>query len=62
MECQRCHRGAASWLDTNRDEAVCNDCCPDRSEPYGMAFVAVLSRADAERLAGYADRRDGGCR
>jgi hypothetical protein len=51
MDCQRCGRAPAAWLDTYADVAVCEGCCPDRREPYGMQFVCVLLRADAERLA-----------
>jgi hypothetical protein len=65
MDCQRCGREPASWLDTYRDEAVCEGCCPDREEPYGMQFVTILVRADAQRLAGddgHGSGRDGGRR
>lgn len=48
MDCQRCHREAAAWLDTYQDLALC-DGCADRSDAYGMAFVTVLTRADAQR-------------
>jgi hypothetical protein len=41
----------ASWLDTYADLAVCNRCCPSREQPYGMAFVRMLTHADAIRLS-----------
>jgi hypothetical protein len=55
--CQHCRRTQASWLDTYRDEALCGNCVPDRDTPYGMAFVTVLLRADAQRLSDN-DRND----
>ena len=48
--CQRCGHEPACWHDEYADLAVCNTCCPDREGAYGMAFVSVLTRADAQRL------------
>jgi hypothetical protein len=45
-------------LDEYADRAVCNACCPDREGPYGMAFVRVLTQADARRLADRDAARD----
>jgi hypothetical protein len=47
--CERCRTEPASWHDDYADLAVCNTCCPDRDGTYGMAFVSVLTRADAQR-------------
>jgi hypothetical protein len=60
MLCQRCGRVDASWLDEYLDQAVCNTCCPDRTDPYGMSFVRPLVRADAIRLSTQDRRRGGG--
>jgi hypothetical protein len=51
MLCQHCRLATASWLDEYTDRAVCNRCCPSREQAYGMAFVRVLTHADAVRLA-----------
>ena len=47
--CQRCRHATAGWLDTYRDQAVC-DRCANRDSDYGQAFVTVLTRADTQRL------------
>jgi hypothetical protein len=51
MDCQRCLREQASWLDEYRDEPLCNACCPPRTDAYAMSFVRVLTRADAQRFS-----------
>ena len=53
VKCQRCGHDDACWLDTYRDEAVCNT-CGDRTNEYGMAFLEPLRLSDTRRLSTYA--------
>jgi hypothetical protein len=58
--CQLCQRDDACWLDQYTDRAICNTCCPDRSEAYGQAFVKILTPADVRRLQDREDRYHAG--